>query len=111
MVKSKIKILFYSLLLVVVMFVALPKSYIHSLLGHKHNVSHETIAGIIVSGNNETEDCNIEKFDTPVYYSVFKFILNFLPINTTKETVFQFNQKQILNSFYSISLFRSLPIA
>ena len=111
MLKSKIKILTSSLLLVVVMFVALPKSYIHSLLGHKHNVSHTSTSLITVSENEETQDCNFEKFDTPVYYTVFKFILNFLPINTSKETAFVFKQKQIPNSFYSISLLRGPPIA
>ena len=109
--KSKIKILISSLLLVVVMFVALPKSYIHSLLGHKHNVNHTSTTVITVSGNDETQDCNFKKFDTPVYYTVFKFILNFLPINTSKETAFIFNQKQIPNSFYSISFLRGPPIA
>ena len=111
MLKPKVKILISSLLLLVVMFAALPKSYIHSFLGHKHNVNHEATSVITISENEETQDCNIQKFDTPVYYSVFKFILNFLPINTSKETAFVFKQKQIPNSFYSISFLRGPPIA
>ncbi len=111
MLKPKVKILISSFLLAVVMFVAVPKSYIHSLLGHKHNVNHTLTSEITVSENDETQDCNIQKFDTPVYYTVFKFILNFLPINTSKETAFYFPQKQIPNNFYSISLLRGPPIA
>ena len=76
MLKPKVKILISSFLLAVVMFVAVPKSYIHSLLGHKHNVNHTLTSEITVSENDETQDCNIQKFDTPVYYTVFKFILN-----------------------------------
>ena len=68
-------------------FVAVPKVYIHSLLGHIHNTIHSS-TDITVTENSDTQDCNFEKFDTPVYYSVFKFILNFIPLKEAKETSF-----------------------
>lgn len=111
LVKAKFKIVIASLLLFVVVFSAIPKSYIHSLLGHTHNISQPKTDVATVSENQETQDCNFEKFDTPVYYTVFKFILNFLPITTSKETSFNFVQQEVPNTFYSISFLRGPPLA
>lgn len=109
LVKPNIKILTSVLLLIVVLFVSTPKSYIHSLLGHKHNVNHTSTSALEVSENDETQDCNFEKFDTPIYYTVFKFILNFLPIDVSKKSALIFKQKQIPNVFYTISFLRGPP--
>ncbi len=109
--KSKFKIVFSFLLLAVVLFAAVPKVYIHSLLGHTHSVIHSVSDVITVSEQEGTQDCNFEKFDTPVYYTVFKFILNFLPIKETKETSFFYKQEQIQKHHYFISPLRGPPVA
>lgn len=108
--KQKIKILFSVALLAVVLFSAVPKVYIHSLLGHIHNTVHSS-SEVTVTENGDTQDCNFEKFDTPVYYSVFKFILNFLPLKEAKETSFYYNELSVPKFHYNTSLLRGPPIA
>jgi len=76
-VKSKLKIGIAFTLLAVVLFAAVPKVYIHSFLGHVHHSIHSS-SETTISEDNDTQDCNFKKFDTPVYYTVFKFILNSL---------------------------------
>ena len=109
--KTKFKIFFSSLLLAVVLFAAVPKIYIHSLLGHTHSVIHSVSDVITVSEEEGTQDCNFEKFDTPVYYTVFKFILNFLPIKEAKQTSFYYHQKTIPQHQYNTSPLRGPPVA
>ena len=107
---SKVKIICSVALLAVVLFASVPKVYIHSLLGHIHNTLHSS-SDDTVSENGDTQDCNFEKYDTPVYYSVFKFILNFLPLKKAKETSFYFNELSVPKFQYNTSLLRGPPIA
>ncbi len=109
--KPKFKIVLSSLLLAVVIFASVPKVYLHSLLGHKHNISLPSSDNITVSEQENTRDCDFEKFDTPVYYTVFKFILNFLPLKEAKQTSFFYYQKSIPKFQYNTSLLRGPPIA
>ena len=109
--KTKLKIFFSFALLAVVLFAAVPKVYIHSLLGHTHSVIHHDANETSVNEQEGTQDCNYEKFDTPVYYTVFKFILNFIPFKQTKETSFLYHQKVIPNLQYNTSFLRGPPIA
>ncbi len=109
--KTRFKIFFSSLLLAVVLFAAIPKIYVHSLLGHTHSVIHSVSEVISVSEEDGSKDCNFEKFDTPVYYTVFKFILNFLPIKETRQSTFYYHQKSIPQQHYNTSLLRGPPIA
>ncbi len=109
--KPKFKILFSSLLLAVVLFAALPKVYIHSLLGHTHTIINSISGDVNVNEQEGTQDCNFEKFDTPVYFTVFKFILNFLPLKETKQTSFFYYQKSIPKLHYNTSLLRGPPMA
>lgn len=110
--KPKFKILFSCILLTVVLFASVPKVYIHSLLGHKHNIetctnSNETV----VREDIETKDCNFEKFDTPVYYTVFKFILNFIQVNEPKQHTFFYQQNTLQKPQYQSSPLRGPPMA
>ncbi len=108
--KQKTKILLSAALLAVVLFSALPKVYIHSLLGHVHGTAHSSTE-VTVTENSDTQDCNFEKFDTPVYYSVFKFILNFLPLKEAKETSFYYHELSVPKFQYNTALLRGPPIA
>ncbi len=109
--KSKFKIFFAFTLLAVVLFAAVPKVYVHSLLGHTHSIIHQDTPETSVNEQEGTQDCNYEKFDTPVYYTVFKFILNFIPFKQTKETSFIYFQKVIPNLQFNTSPLRGPPIA
>lgn len=108
--KTKFKILFSVTLLAVVLFAAVPKVYIHALLGHDHATVQST-SDLSISESDGTKDCDFEKFDTPVYYTVFKFILNFLPLKGTKQTSFFYHQDSVPQQHYNTSLLRGPPIA
>lgn len=82
--KKPLRIILSFVLLAVVLVIAVPKSYVHSLMGHHHSEAVQT-EGLSVRADNDTRDCDFERFDTPVYYTVFKFILDFLPVNSGSE--------------------------
>lgn len=109
--KTKSKILFSFTLLAVVLFAAIPKVYIHTLLGHTHTIINNIPNDVSISEQEEAQDCNFDKFDTPVYYTVFKFILNFLPLKEPKQTSFFYYQQSIQKFQYNISPLRGPPIA
>ena len=103
--KKKLKIFFSLAVLAVFLFAALPKVYIHALLGHIHH-SKTSKTEVSVTENNDTQDCNFEKFNTPVYYSVFKFILNFSPLKGSKETSFNYHELSVPKFQYNTSFIK-----
>jgi hypothetical protein len=109
--KAKYKILFSSFLLAVVLFAALPKVYIHSLLGHTHEAIESTASGLSFHNDQNTKDCNFEKFDTPVYYTVFRFILTFLPVQEPREHSFLYEQKDTSSNKHATPPLRGPPVA
>ncbi|MFO0322238.1 MAG: hypothetical protein ACK504_07415 [Bacteroidota bacterium] len=108
--KLKVKIIISSFLLLVVVFASTPNSYFHSLFVDNHALKHKAINNEILNDNKETQRYDFEKFDTPIYYTFFKFILNFLPINTPKKTAFVFKEKEITVTFYKISFLKTTQI-
>jgi hypothetical protein len=65
------------LLILLALWVAFPKVFIHSALNHDHQ--H-------LSDNHQTEvaaaspaDCEFEKYDKPVHFNIFRFISSFIP--------------------------------
>jgi hypothetical protein len=110
-VKPKYKIAFSSFLLAVILFAAVPKTYIHALLGHTHDAIESASSGLSFSNDQNTKDCNFEKFDTPVYYTVFKFILNFLPVKEHRPQSFFYHQDDTTSSEHIIPPLRGPPSA
>lgn len=84
--KSKLaKISVFSILFLSALWLVTPKVYIHKLLNHNHQT---------VKTNGETSvqtetnpDCDFDKYDSPVYFTIFKFINNFIPIKPKHEAV------------------------
>lgn len=109
--KANYKILFSSFLLAVVLFAAVPKVYIHSLLGHTHEAIEKTTSGLSFHNDQNTKDCDFEKFDTPVYYTVFKFILTFLPFKEPREHSFLYRQADTSSNTYITPPLRGPPVA
>ncbi len=108
--KKRFKIIISFTLLAVILFAAVPKVYIHALLGHHHSFI-KTTPNDVVSSIEDAKDCDFEKFDTPVYYTVFKFILNFLPLKESKQTSFLYKQEPFKQHTYYISKLRGPPIS
>jgi len=79
MFKNKyIKILASCFLVMMALWVATPKFYIHDLLNHNHE-SSINIKGETNLEQKTTDDCDFEKYNTPSYFNVFKFLTSFLP--------------------------------
>ena len=110
MLKNKyIKILVSSFLVLMALWVATPKVYIHDLLHHDHsgiNIDAETKVK-----SSSTDDCDFEKYDKPVYFSIFKFIGSFLPLKS--QAAHKTSEKAISISAIShaISLLRGPPVS
>jgi len=84
--KSKLtKITVFSVLFLSALWLVTPKVYIHKLLNHHHET---------VKTNGETsvqteaaQDCDFDKYDSPVYFTIFKFINNFIPLKPKQEAI------------------------
>lgn len=79
--KKYIKVIVSSFLLLMALWVATPKVYIHALLNHDHSavdLNGETK----VKSHSSQEDCDIEKYNKPSYFNLFKFIYSFIPSRT-----------------------------
>ncbi|HEY1038266.1 MAG TPA: hypothetical protein VGF30_02625 [Bacteroidia bacterium] len=86
---KKIRSILSFLLLAVVLFTALPKVYLHKLMGHTHinELNFSNDGSTQFSSDNNTQNCELEKFETPVYFTIFKFILNCTPFRHNAESV------------------------
>ena len=108
--KSKItKVCVLSILFLCALWIVTPKAYIHQLLNHDHQT---------VKTNGETSvqtetnpDCDFDKYDSPVYFTIFKFINNFIPIKPKHEAAL-ITPDSFYNSFVGDSgASRAPPIA
>jgi len=110
--KKKVHIIMSFILLAVVLFTALPKVYIHKLMGHNH-VQEQSIGDgseYTFTNDNTTQNCDLEKFETPVYFTVFKIILNCSPLKQSGERIsFSFYQEALPNFIKTLSFLRGPP--
>lgn len=108
--KNKItKIVFTFFLLLLALWVAVPKVYIHDLLHHNHS-------SVIFDGETKlkssenTEDCDFEEYNKPVYFNIFNFINNFLPFKQKEPVSFSINSFKLSSGSFGISLLRAPPL-
>lgn len=74
------KILVSSFLVLMALWVATPKVYIHDLLHHSHS---EISTGDETKVKSQSvDDCDFEKYNKPAYFSIFKFIFSFIPLKS-----------------------------
>ena len=108
--KSKLtKITVFSILFLSALWLVTPKVYIHKLLNHHHET---------VKTNGETSvqaeanaDCDFDKYDSPVYFTIFKFINNFIPIKPKQEAVLVIPSKDYNSYVGDSGASRAPPIA
>jgi hypothetical protein len=92
------------------LWVATPKVYIHALLNHDH--SAVTLdAETKVKSQSSQEDCDVEKYNKPAYFNLFKFICSFIPSKTKTQSSIAEKALQLSSVSYAISLFRAPPVA
>ena len=110
MFKNKyIKISVSAFLVLMALWVATPKVYIHALLHHDHSVisiDKETK----VKSHSSADDCDIEKYNKPAYFNVFKFIYSFIPSKTKSTGKIAEKALNLSNISYAISLLRGPPV-
>jgi len=77
-------ILIAGFLLICTLWAASPKAYIHNLFDHHHN-SSTSIPGETSVQSDAEPDCDFDRYNTPVYFTIFKFINKFIPVKHKEE--------------------------
>lgn len=109
---SKKKIVISSVFLAIAIFIATPKVYIHKLLGHDHSIEHSLKNQKTSITNDKNQDCNLDKFETPVYFTIFKFIIKWSPLKQRVEKVqFDYNSSFSSQIRCTLALLRAPPLA
>ena len=83
--KKVTKIIISSFLLLCAIWIATPKVYVHNLLDHDHS-SVNTSAETSVQ-TEAKDDCEFDKFNSPVYFTLFKFINSFIPAKAKEQSL------------------------
>ena len=110
MIKKRfIKVAVSSFLVLMALWVATPKVYIHNLLHHNHtnlNIGSETQVQ-----SQSGEDCDFDEYSKPAYFNIFKFIGNFLPLKP-KSLISNFPESLKFSTIsFAISLLRGPPVS
>lgn len=108
MLRNKyIKISVSALLILIALWVATPKVYIHDLLNHDHSgISAGTETNV---KSTSTDDCDFEKYNKPVYFNLFKFINSFIPQRQPESISVPGLQLNFTGLSYAISFLRGPP--
>ena len=104
-----IKIGISSFLVLMALWVATPKVYIHALLHHDHSavsIDPETK----VKSQSADDDCDLEKYNKPSYFNLFKFIYSFIPSKTKNTSKIAEKALNLSTISYAISLLRGPPV-
>lgn len=104
-----IKIAVSSFLVLMALWLATPKVYIHALLHHDHSaisIDPETK----VKSQSSDDDGDMEKYNKPAYFNLFKFIYSFIPSKNKNTSKIAERVLNLSNLSYAISLLRGLPI-
>lgn len=108
MIKNKFfKIVVSTFLVLMALWVATPKVYIHDLFHHDHSV---------ISFESETklqsaDDCDYDEYNKPVYFNIFKFVNNFIPLKPQNSISTQVSAFKFSTISFAISLLRAPPIS
>lgn len=99
-------------LLAVVLFMAIPKVYIHKLMGHNHvSQAYSQQSETNFTKDNQSRNCDLEKFETPVYFTFLKIILNCSPVKQSEELIRNHYSEQIPNNkSITLSQLRAPPV-
>jgi hypothetical protein len=104
---KKIKFIVSCLFVLLALWVATPKVYIHALLHHDHSsysLSTETRVK-----SQAAEDCDFDKYNKPAYFSIFKFISSFIPLKPQNAGKTGEALLQLCRISFAVSLLRAPP--
>jgi hypothetical protein len=88
-------------------WVATPKVFIHALFHHNH--SSTLNKGETTVKQQPSADCEFEKYNKPVYFSLFKFICSFIPQRPASAITLQEMRLNFSQLSYVISFLRGPP--
>jgi len=103
---SRVTVSFFLVLLA--LWIATPKVYVHALFNHHHtdvSIGTETK----MKAQSADDDCDLEKYNKPVYFGLFKFISSFLPLKPQGGNKSSVKTISLSAAFRAISQFRGLP--
>lgn len=103
------RISIFAVLLLCVLWVATPQVYIHKLFDHQHELVKTN--GETSVQNEANADCEIDKYNTPLYFTIFKFINNFIPLKPKHEAVLVHPTTQYNSFIKELDSSRAPPIA
>jgi hypothetical protein len=106
---KKSKFLVSTLLVVMALWVATPKVYIHALFKHDHasyNLGPETQVK-----PQAADDCEFEKYNKPAYFNIFKFISSFIPLKPQHAGKVAEQLLDLGRLSYAVSLLRAPPVS
>jgi hypothetical protein len=93
--RKKSGIILSLLLLTAVVFTALPKLRVNNFLNPTGiSLPAATGSDLQIQENKNTEEYNLEKFETPVYFTIFKFILNISPFKSSEKVSDELREKK-----------------
>lgn len=95
--------------LLLALWIAVPKVYIHDLLNHDH--THVTKGDQTAVNTQSADDCDFDSYDKPVYFSIFKFLISFIPVKSSDGKKFSNNSLKESSISFAISLLRAPPVA
>jgi hypothetical protein len=67
-------------LILLALWIATPKVYIHNLLDHHH--TEITTGSETTVKTQSADECEFDKYNKPVYFSIFRFICSFIPLKS-----------------------------
>ena len=70
-------------LILMALWVAVPKVFVHHVLEHDHKPLASNLETQVAATSGE--DCEFEKYDKPVHFNIFKFISSFLPVRSPEQ--------------------------
>ena len=102
-----IKFSISAFLILVALWVATPRIYIHNLLNHDHSEARS--GGETGVKSASAHDCDFEKYNKPVYFSLFKFISGFIPQRQNGGVNISGLPQSLPKVYYAISWLRGPP--
>ncbi len=90
------------------LWVATPKVYIHALLNHNHTEIKIDSETTVKSASSD--DCDIDSYNKPAYFNVFKFISSFIPSKEKSTTILTNKMVHFCSISFAVSLLRGPPV-
>lgn len=108
--KSKIsRFLISAFLIMTALWIATPKVYIHQMFNHTHEVIKNSKGEQLKAESGQ--DCEFDKYNTPIYFTIFKFINNFIPLKPKHEAILIHPDASVHSSFRNPDSSRAPPRA